>query len=103
MEIVEILSHHIDKVQNLINVEFRLLDDEDELTREDLIEYTFFEEFGYDNNKNFEMYEIHSEFNDDVDDWETDDFDYIDDDKLISFLNEYYIVYPKKLPKAQIR
>ena len=37
--------------------------------------------------------------------WENDeDIDYIEnDDILISFLNEYYIVYPKKLPKGQIK
>jgi hypothetical protein len=30
------------------------------------------------------------------------EFDYItNEDNLISFLNEYYIVYPKKLPKAE--
>jgi len=103
MEVIQIISHHINKVQNLINVEFRLNDDSEEQTREDLIEYSFFEEFGFDNNKNFEMFDLLSEFEDVKDEWETDEYDYIDDDKLISFLNEYYIVYPKKLPKAQIR
>ena len=43
MEIVEILSHYIDKSQNLINVEFRIIGDDDDVVREDLIEYTFFE------------------------------------------------------------
>jgi len=46
MEVVEILSHYIDKSQNLINVEFRIIGDDDDVIREDLIEYTFFEEFG---------------------------------------------------------
>ena len=42
---------------------------------------------------------------DNVDEWDDDeDIDYVDnDDVLISFLNEYYIVYPKKLPKGQIK
>jgi hypothetical protein len=42
---------------------------------------------------------------DDDDEWDLDDdTDYIeDDDVLISFLNEYYIVYPKKLPKGQMK
>ena len=26
-----------------------------------------------------------------------------DDENLLSFLNEYYVVYPNKLPKAQFR
>ena len=53
MEIIEIISHHVDKTQNIINVEFRCLGDGDDEIREDVIEYNFFEEFGYDDSKNF--------------------------------------------------
>jgi hypothetical protein len=85
----------------LINVEFRLIDDEDEVVREDVIEYSFFEEFGYDKTKNLNIYETIS---DEIDEWENDDYDYItNEDELISFLNEYYIIYPKKLPKQQFK
>ena len=97
MEVVDIISHYIDKTQNLINVEFRLLGDEDDIIREDLIEYSFFEEFGFDNSKNFDIFE---EVLDEEDEWGDDEYDYINEENLISFLNEYYIVYPKKLPKA---
>ena len=101
MEVCEVISHHIDKVQNLINVEFRLIDDEDEVVREDVIEYSFFEEFGYDKTKNLNIYETIS---DEIDEWENDDYDYItNEDELISFLNEYYIIYPKKLPKPNYK
>lgn len=100
MEIVEILSHYIDKSQNLINVEFRIIGDDDDVVREDLIEYTFFEEFGFDDKKDFKIFEEVVE----EDEWDDDEVDYIEDeDSLISFLNEYYIVYPKKLPKTQFR
>lgn len=104
MEVVEVLSHYIDKNQNIINIEFKLMDDDDDTVREDIIEYSFFEEFGYDNKKPFEMFESFLD-EDDEDEWEDDeDIDYInDDDVLISFLNEYYIVYPNKLPKGQIK
>jgi len=61
MEIVEIISHYIDKNQNIINVEFKLLGDDEDIVREE------------------------------------------NEDTLISFLNEYYIVYPKKLPKGQMK
>ena len=38
------------------------------------------------------------------DEWEDDDVDYItNEESLISFLNEYYVVYPKKLPKTQYK
>jgi len=97
MEVVEVISHYVDKTQNLINVEFKLLGDEEDVVREDLIEYNFFEEFGFDNYKNFEIFE--SEL-DEEDEWGNDEYDYINEENLVSFLNEYYIVYPKKLPKA---
>jgi len=100
MEVFEILNHYIDKNQNLINVEFRLVGDEDDLVREDFIEYSFFEEFGYDNSKNFDIFESVLE---EADEWE-EDYDYIHDEStLISFLNEYYIVYPKKVPKPEYK
>lgn len=100
MEVVEIVSHYIDKTQNLINIEFKILGDDDDMIREDFIEYSFFEDFGYDNKKDFQIFESLLE----EDEWEDDDYDYIDnEDNLISFLNEYYIVYPKKLPKAQYK
>jgi hypothetical protein len=99
MEVIEILSHYIDKTQNIINVEFRIIGDDDEVVREDIIEYTFFEEFGFDNDKDFGIFD---EVIDDNDEW-GDDTDYIDDETLITFLNEYYVVFPKKIPKAEFR
>lgn len=97
MEVVEIISHYIDKNTNLISVEFRLSQDDDEVVREDMIEYSFFEEFGYDEKSVFDLFEEL----DDTEDWEDDEYEYItNEDSIISFLNEYYIVYPKKLPKA---
>lgn len=98
MEIAEILSHYIDKTQNLIIVEFRFFGDDDELVREDFIEYSFFEEFGFDN-KSTDL-----DFLTEEDEWVEEDVDYIgDEDTLISFLNEYYIVYPKKIPKPEYK
>ena len=101
MEVCEIITHHIDKTQNLINVEFRLIDDDEDVIREDIIEYSFFKEFGYDETKDLDIFDTISE---EFDEWEDDDFDYItNENDLVSFLNEYYIVYPKKLPKQQYK
>lgn len=100
MEIVDILYHHIDKNQNLIIVEFKVLGDDDDHVREDFIEYSFFEEFGYDTKKNLDVFESLIEFEDE---WEDDEFDYVDDLMLMNFLNEYYVVYPKKLPKPEFK
>jgi hypothetical protein len=79
------------------------LEDDDDVVREDFIEYSFFEEFGYDMEKDFGIFQ--SVINeDDEDDWDDEGIDYLDnEDSLISFLNEYYIVYPKKLPKAEFK
>jgi hypothetical protein len=100
MEIVDIISHYVDKTQNLIIVEFRILGDDDEVVREDFIEYSFFEEFGFDNKKDFEIFESILE---DEDEW-GDEYEYINDENtLITFLNEYYVVYPKKLPKPEFK
>lgn len=99
MEIIEVISNHIDKAQNIIIVEFRTTEDNEDLVREDFIEYSHYEDFGYDNKNAFEI--LSEDYGDE---WEDDDFDYIDDDEnLLSFLNEYYVVYPNKLPKAQFR
>jgi hypothetical protein len=101
MEVIDILSHYIDKTQNLIIVEFRMMGDDDEVVREDFIEYSYFEEFGFDKNKNFDIFESLIE---EGDEWEDDDVDYISDESsLINFLNEYYVVYPKKIPKPEFK
>lgn len=101
MEIIDIISHYVDKSQNLINVEFRTTQDDEDVVREDFIEYSFFEEFGFDNKKDFEIFE--SIMEDEEDEWD-DEYDYIqNEDALISFLNEYYVVYPKKIPKPEYR
>lgn len=96
MEVVEILSHFVDKNKNLISVEFRLSVDDEDMVREDMIEYNYYEEFGYDEKSVFDLFEEL----DDADDWEDDEYEYIaNEESIISFLNEYYVVYPKKLPK----
>ena len=104
MEIVDILSHYIDNTQNLIIVEFRMIGDDDDIVREDFIEYSFFEEFGFDKNKNFDIFESLVEETDEDDEWLDDDYDYISNENdLINFLNEYYVVYPKKIPKPEFK
>jgi hypothetical protein len=101
MEVVDIISHYIDKTQNLINVEFKLLEDDDDMIREDIIEYSYFEEFGFDNSKDFNIFD---EILDEEDEWGSDDYDYIEnEDSIVTFLNEYYVVYPKKLPKPEYK
>jgi hypothetical protein len=92
MEVIEVISHYVDKTQNIINIEFRLLGDTEDDVREDMIEYSFFEEFGFDNTKDFDIFES---IIDEEDEWDNDEYDYINnEDDLLTFLNEYYVVYP---------
>ena len=100
MEIRELVSYYLYEDTKRIEVTFKLsLDSEDEV-RNDIINLEEAEEFGYnlieDNNDFFQF----DDEEDDEDDF--DDFIDIDEDLLISFLNEYYIVNPNKLPKPEI-
>ena len=98
MEVIEIISHYINKDSNVLSVEFRTMDDGMDMVRKDIIEYEYLEEFGY-------VEEAFEGFYDDEDDeWEWDDDEgdeYMDEDTLISFLNEYYIV-KGNLPDAEL-
>ena len=98
MEIRELVSYYIYEDTKRIEVAFRLtLDSEDEV-RNDIINLEEAEEFGYklinDNNDFFQF--------DDEEEEDFDDFIDMDEDLLINFLNEYYIVNPTKLPKTEI-
>ena len=98
MEIRELVSYYIYEDTKRIEVTFKLsLDSEDEV-RNDIINLEEAEEFGYklinDNNDFFQF--------DDEEEEDFDDFIDMDEDLLINFLNEYYIVNPTKLPKTEI-
>jgi len=98
MEVVEIISHYINKDSNVLSVEFRTMEDDFDVVRKDIIEYEFLEEFGYVE----ESFEGFYDEEDDEWDWDDEDGDeYMDEDGLISFLNEYYIV-KGNLPDAEL-
>lgn len=98
MEIVEIISNYINKDNNVVEVEFRLMGDNDDVARVDTIEFEYLQSFGYGGS--FITLDI---FEDEDDEWdlEFDDNDFfISEEDLISFLNEYYLVYEDRLPDA---
>jgi hypothetical protein len=94
-----LVSYYLYEDTKRIEVEFRLsLDSEDEV-RNDIINLEEAEDFGYnliENNNDF------FQFDDEDGEDEFDDFVDVDEDSLISFLNEYYIVNPDKLPKTEM-
>ena len=102
MEIIEIISYSVNVKKNILEVVFRTMDDSEEMVREDRMDYSLAEDYGYQlEEEDFDLF-----FDDDDDEDFEDDYDenevFLDEDQLISFLNEYYTVNPKSLPKPEI-
>jgi hypothetical protein len=98
MEIVEIVSSFLNPTSNIMEVSFRTMDDNDDVIRIDNINYNISKEYGYEL-----MSESFDFFSDDFEEDELDNEKFeLDEDELISFLNEYYEVNPKNLPSAEV-
>jgi hypothetical protein len=101
MEIKEIISYYLNNETNIIEVSFRTIDDEEDVLRNDTINYDIVEEYGFDL-----VTESLDFFNDDDEDDFMGDFYKeekieLDEDELLIFLNEYYMVNPQQLPKSE--
>jgi hypothetical protein len=98
MEIQELISYYLYEETKRIEVSFRLtLDSEDEI-RNDVINLDEAKDFGYELLQDtFDFFDPDDDFEEDIEDFQT-----IDEDILLSFLNEYYVVNPEKLPKVEI-
>jgi hypothetical protein len=97
MEIKEIVTYYLNVDSNLLEVTFRTIDDNEDTLRTDNIDYSLVTEYGYDlESESFDFFGSDSD-----DDIFSDDIE-LDNEKLISFLNEYYLVNPKSLPKADL-
>jgi hypothetical protein len=100
MEIKEIVSYFLSVESNILEVSFRTIDDEDDVLRTDNIDYSITEEYGFVlESDTFGFYD--DEFNEE-DLFEEESKIELDEDELISFLNEYYEINPKSLPKAEL-
>jgi hypothetical protein len=101
MEIKEIVSYFLNADSNILEVSFRTIDDEDDVLRTDNIDYSVTEEYGFVlESDTFGFYD--SEFDEEEDLFEEDSKIELDEDELISFLNEYYEINPKSLPKPEL-
>ena len=97
MEIKEIVSYFLNSETNIMEVSFRTIDDNDEVLRNDNIDYTVVEEYGFDLvTESFDFFE--EEFKDDL--YEDERVE-LDEDELVIFLNEYYTINPAVLPRAE--
>jgi len=92
MEVREIIETTIK--EPIIEVKFRLATDSDEVMRTVEFQLDEIEEYGYNVlTEDFDLFDID-------DDWEDEDFDYmededelnVDEDQLISFMNEYFLI-----------
>ena len=92
MEIKELTAFFVDKETNILDVTFRLIDDSDEIIRQDQIDYDLAEEYGYSIVPN------HLSIPDDeLIDTDIDEFEDIDVDKieLINKINENNLKMPE--------
>jgi hypothetical protein len=97
MEIKEIVSYYFNNEANLVDVSFRTIEDEEDVVRIDTIDYSVIESYGFDL-----ITESFDFFDDDLDDdlFEETKIE-LDEDILITFLNEYYIVNPSSIPNPE--
>jgi hypothetical protein len=95
MEIIEIVSFHLNNFEQVLEVSFRTNNDTEDLVREDKIPFIEIEDFGY----NFHNYVEDNELTEE-DEFYDDDL-FVDENEILSFLNEYYILFIDKLPNAE--
>lgn len=97
MEIKEIVSYFLNAESNILEVTFRTISDSDDVLRTDNIDYSISEEYGYVLESDYFSF---FEDDDEENDYMSLELE-LDEDVLISFLNEYYEVNPKSLPKPE--
>jgi hypothetical protein len=99
MEIKEIISYFLNSDSNILEVSFRTIDDEEDVLRTDNINYSIVSEYGF---------ELETEsFNFFSEDFEEDliveeNKIELDEDELITFLNEYYTINQDSIPKSEL-
>lgn len=98
MEIKEIVSYFLNSDSNILDVSFRTIEDDEEVMRTDSIDYSIVEDYGFDL-----VTESFDFFDDDFEDDEILPMDKVelDEDELVTFLNEYYTINPESLPKSE--
>lgn len=98
MEIKEVVSYFLSPETNLLEISFRTIEDDDEVLRSDVIDFSISEDYGYElQTESFDF------FSDDEDEeFEGQEKIELDDEELIIFLNEYYTVNPHVIPKPEI-
>lgn len=99
MEISELVSFYVNDLSETLDVSFKIEGDDEDQIRLDEIELDEVETFGY-NLKNRIDIDL---FEDDDDEFDEEyEEDEIDDCEVITFLNQYYLIYPENLPEPEL-
>lgn len=97
MEIQELIFFYLHENINTVEVHFRLNIDSEEEMRTDFISLNESSDFGYE----IIMEDYNSQDEEDDDEFYWLESPSIDEDNLLIFLNEYYVINPDKLPKPE--
>lgn len=99
MEIKEIVSYFLNQETNILEVSFRTIGDSDDVIRTGNINFSVVDEYGF-------IVELENPIiNDDIDEdelWERNYFPELNEEELLSFLNEYYEVNPNEIPETEL-
>jgi predicted DNA-binding transcriptional regulator YafY len=105
MEIKEIVSHYLNYSNDVLEVSFRTIDDDENELRSAEIPTVEITAFGYDFMKGdsqiLEMFDD-EDTEDDIFGGLNSSDETIDIYELTQFLNEYYLVYPDQLPDKEL-
>lgn len=97
MEIKEIVDYFVNTETNILEVNFRTIDDSEDEVRVDNIIYSTVSEYGYDlETESFDFFDDE----DDEDSYGDKEKIELDIDDLVSFLNEYYTLNESSIPKS---
>lgn len=100
MQVKELVTFYINEMSKTLDVSFRMeIDSEDEI-RNDSILIEEVKNFGYEflNEEKMDLYEDEN-YEDLLNDFEDE---IVDENEVLSFLNEYYMINENKLPSAEL-
>lgn len=100
MEIKDLESFYINETSQTLDVTFRVLNDNEDEIRTDQIDLSETKTFGYEFLKD-ETEDLWGDEDDDFFGTYDEEFE-MDEEEIISFLNEYYLIYPNRLPDTQL-
>jgi hypothetical protein len=99
MEIKEIVSYFLNEDTDILDVSFRTIEDSDDVVRIDKIDFTIIEEYGFELIS--DTFDLFNDEDNEDDSYESEKIE-LDEDELIMFLNEYYMINPDELPKSEL-